>query len=66
MYNEGRGCLVVVMVVVTAGLGYTHGLGDVHTSAASVARLVEAEQGVVAALQDYMTREDARLQVIRR
>ncbi|XP_045111917.1 prolyl 4-hydroxylase subunit alpha-2-like [Portunus trituberculatus] len=66
MSGEERGWWVLVVMVSVAASGYTQGLGDVHTSAASVARLVEAEQAVVAALQDYVTKEDARLEVIRR
>lgn len=67
MANTRHGCLMVAVMAVLVASGHTHGeLGDVHTSAASVARLVEAEQGVVAALQDYLGLEEARLEAIRR
>ncbi|XP_050712777.1 prolyl 4-hydroxylase subunit alpha-2-like isoform X2 [Eriocheir sinensis] len=66
MARTRHGCLTLVVLAVLAASGDTHGeLGDVHTSAASVARLVEAEQTVVAALQDYLAREEARLEAIR-
>lgn len=67
MSGPGQAGLAVLTVMAAAvASGHTHGLGDVHTSAASVARLVEAEESVVAALQDYVAQEDARLEVIRR
>lgn len=59
-------CLTFIVLAMMAPSGNTHGeLGDVHTSAVSVARLVEAEETVVAALQDYLVREEARLEAIR-
>lgn len=43
----------------------TIGLGDVHTSAATVAQLVEAEEAVILTLQDYIRKEETRLQTIK-
>lgn len=66
MPRAGHGWLTLAVLAVLAASANTHGeLGEVHTSAASVARLVEAEQTVVAALQEYLAREEARLEVIR-
>ncbi|CAL4179163.1 unnamed protein product, partial [Meganyctiphanes norvegica] len=49
-----------------AWFGTTYGLGDVHTSVASVARLVEAENLLIHSLQDYVDREEGRLQEIKK
>lgn len=66
MGRTSHGCLTLAVLAVLVASGNTHGeLGDVHTSAASVASLVETEQTVVAALQDYLVREEARLEAIR-
>nr|XP_045593803.1 prolyl 4-hydroxylase subunit alpha-2-like [Procambarus clarkii] len=55
---------VVVLVMVTV-VETTWSLGDVHTSAVTVAQLVEAENSVIHVLQDYVDKEEARLRVIR-
>lgn len=66
MANTQHGYLTVVMFAVLAASGDTHGeLGDVHTAAASVASLVDTEQTVVIALQDYLIQEEARLEAIK-
>ncbi|XP_066962228.1 prolyl 4-hydroxylase subunit alpha-1-like [Macrobrachium rosenbergii] len=40
-------------------------LGDVHTSAATVAQLVENEAAVILTLKDYIRKEEERLQTIK-
>ncbi|XP_071542092.1 prolyl 4-hydroxylase subunit alpha-1-like [Panulirus ornatus] len=59
----GRLAFVVAMVVMTE---MTWGLGDVHTSVATVAQLVEAEHAVIFALKDYVRKEESRLETIKR
>ncbi|KAK4317544.1 hypothetical protein Pmani_011388 [Petrolisthes manimaculis] len=44
----------------------TVGLGDVHTSAVTVAQLVQTEHVVIDILQDYITKEENRLEAIKR
>nr|XP_027227836.1 prolyl 4-hydroxylase subunit alpha-2-like [Penaeus vannamei] len=56
--------LGLVLALVTSAEGGS-GLGDVHTSAATVARLVEAEEEVIRTLQDYIDKEESRLAAIR-
>lgn len=60
-----RVTLVMVALLVTKG-GLVLGLGDVHTSAVTVAQLVETEHLVIDVLQDYISKEEIRLQAIKR
>lgn len=64
---KGRSAVLtigLVLALATSAEGGS-GLGDVHTSAATVARLVEAEEEVIRALQDYIDKEENRLAAIR-
>lgn len=57
--------LVMVALLVTKD-NFVLGLGDVHTSAVTVAQLVETEHLVIDVLQDYISKEEARLKAIKR
>ncbi|XP_042231301.1 prolyl 4-hydroxylase subunit alpha-2-like [Homarus americanus] len=53
-------------MVMAGVMGRTWGLGDVHTSVATVAQLVEAEHHVISTLQEYLDKEEERLNTIRK
>ncbi|KAG7163500.1 Prolyl 4-hydroxylase subunit alpha-2-like 1 [Homarus americanus] len=64
--ERGGGGGWIVIMVMAGVMGRTWGLGDVHTSVATVAQLVEAEHHVISTLQEYLDKEEERLNTIRK
>lgn len=56
---------VILMVLILGMVETAWALGEVHTSAVTVAQLVEAENSVTHALQEYVKKEETRLGTIK-